>query len=149
MSVSHISAELRRLVRARAGGICEYCLIAEDDTHFGCAIDHIISEKHGGLTEAENLALACVFCNLAKGSDIGSFDQERGHLVRFFNPRTDRWADHFVIAGNRIETRSPIGEATARILGFNVSDRILERQALLDLKRYPNADALKRIRGSI
>jgi len=32
MSVTHIPAELRRPVVARAEGICEYCLIAEDDT---------------------------------------------------------------------------------------------------------------------
>src|SRR5262249_7484988 len=36
MSVTYISAELRRLVVARAEGLCEYCLIAEEDTFFGC-----------------------------------------------------------------------------------------------------------------
>jgi hypothetical protein len=30
MSLTHIGAELRRLVEARAGGICEYCLIAQN-----------------------------------------------------------------------------------------------------------------------
>lgn len=46
MSVTYIRAELRRQVVARAEGICEYCLIAEDDTFYGCEADHIISEKH-------------------------------------------------------------------------------------------------------
>ena len=55
MSQTYISAELRRLAVVRADGLCEYCLIHEDDTFFGCEIDHIISEKHGGLTVAENL----------------------------------------------------------------------------------------------
>jgi 5-methylcytosine-specific restriction endonuclease McrA len=72
MSVTYIGAELRRRVVARAEGICEYCLIAEDDTFYGCEADHIISEKHGGPTDAENLALACVSCNQSKGSDVGS-----------------------------------------------------------------------------
>ncbi len=112
-------------------------MIAEVDTHFGCALDHIISEKHGGLTEAANLALACVFCNQAKGSDIGSHLGKAGPFVRFYNPRTDVWAEHFALDGNRIEGRSPIGEVTARILRFNVPDRVLERQTLLDLKRFP------------
>jgi 5-methylcytosine-specific restriction endonuclease McrA len=71
MSLTYISAELQRLVVSRADGICEYCLIAEEDTFYGCAIDHIISEKHGGPTHEDNLALACVFCNQAKGSDVG------------------------------------------------------------------------------
>lgn len=58
MSSTHIPAEVRRAVVARAQGLCEYCLIHEVDTYFGCQVDHIISEKHGGATELENLALA-------------------------------------------------------------------------------------------
>jgi ATP-binding cassette subfamily F protein uup len=43
VSTSYISAELRRLVVARAESLCEYCLIHEDDTFFGCEVDHIIT----------------------------------------------------------------------------------------------------------
>ena len=67
MSVTYIPVELRRLVVARAEGICEYCLVAEDDTFYGCQADHIISEKHGGATNVDNLSYACVFCNQAQG----------------------------------------------------------------------------------
>ena len=42
---SYVSAELRRLVAARANGVCEYCLIHETDTWLGCQIDHVISEN--------------------------------------------------------------------------------------------------------
>ena len=66
---SYVSADLRRLVALRAGGLCEYCLIHENDSYLGCHVDHIISEKHGGLTESENLAYACACCNRAKGSN--------------------------------------------------------------------------------
>jgi 5-methylcytosine-specific restriction endonuclease McrA len=69
---SYVSAAVRRLVAVRTDFLCEYCLVHEDDTVFGCEVDHIISEKHGGATDAENLAYACAFCNRAKGSDIGS-----------------------------------------------------------------------------
>jgi len=81
---THISAELRLFVAARAVHVCEYCLIHEDDTYLGCQIDHIISEKHNGPTVAENLAFACAFCNRAKGSDIGSLSAA-GQFTRFFN----------------------------------------------------------------
>src|SRR5262245_61003620 len=121
MSVTYIGAELRRLVVARSEDICEYCLIAEIDTFYGCEADHIISEKHGGRTVAENLAYACVCCNQAKGSDIGSIHWETEDFVRFYNPRTDRWADHFELVGSRIEGLTPIGLVTVRILGFNSS----------------------------
>lgn len=55
---SYVPTELRRLVAERADHICEYCLIHERDTYAGCQVDHVISEKHGGPTEADNLALA-------------------------------------------------------------------------------------------
>lgn len=134
-----VSLELRRLVAARADYICEYCLIAEEDTYFGCEVDHIISVKHGGVSEAENLAYACVFCNRHKGSDIASISQQTRTLVRFYNPRTDHWADHFEISNFHINPVSEIGEVTSRILRFNDSEQILERQALNDIGRYPNA----------
>jgi len=145
MSVTYIPAELRRLVVARAEGICEYCLIAEGDTFYGCQADHIVSEKHGGSTDAENLAYACVFCNQAKGSDVGSIHWETNAFVRFFNPRTDVWADHFNLVGSTIEGLTPSAIATARILGFNSVERVLERQTLQDMGRYPSAPALKRM----
>lgn len=94
MSTTYIPVALRRRVIARARRICEYCLIHQDDTFTGCHVDHIVSEKHGGLTESENLALACTFCNLYKGSDLGSLVSS-GELVRFYHPRTDVWAEHF------------------------------------------------------
>jgi hypothetical protein len=144
MSVTYIAAELRRLIAARAEGICEYCLIAEDDTFYGCEADHIISEKHGGATDAENLANACVFCNQSKGSDIGSIHRENNTFVRFFNPRVDAWADHFSLVDCRIEGITPIGIVTARILDFNAADRVAERKALQGSARYPNATALNR-----
>jgi hypothetical protein len=142
---SYISAELRRLVVDRAEQLCEYCLIHEDDTFFGCQVDHIISEKHGGPTEAQNLALACTFCNRYKGSDIGSIVWSTNTFVRFFNPRTDHWADHFVLNGITITALTDIGEVTARILEFNNNDRLLERQNLQAVDRYPSAAARSRM----
>jgi hypothetical protein len=145
MSVTYISAELRRVVVTRAEGMCEYCLIAEDDTFYGCQADHVISEKHGGGTDAENLAYACVFCNQAKGSDIGSIHWDSNTFVRLFNPRTDAWAVHFELVGSIIDGRSPIGLVTARLLGFNSAERVLERRTLQDIGRYPAEAALKRM----
>jgi len=82
-------------------------------------------------------------CNRQKGSDIGSiFFWETGKFVRFFNPRIDRWADHFSLDGAVIKPLTEIGKVTARILGFNHSDRILERQALISVGRYPPPSAL-------
>jgi hypothetical protein len=141
-----VGPELRRAVAARADYLCEYCLIAEEDTFFGCEVDHVISVKHGGDTVTENLAYACAFCNRHKGSDIASLSQQTGSLVRFYNPRTDRWADHFELDGVYIRPVSEIGEVTARILRLNDGEQILEREALRPIGRYPNAQAMLRIK---
>jgi 5-methylcytosine-specific restriction endonuclease McrA len=80
-----ISAELRQTIADRANHLCEYCLIAEADTFYGCEVDHIISLKHGGSSDPDNLAFACALCNRAKGSDVGSIAKP-GDFIRFFNP---------------------------------------------------------------
>jgi len=143
---SYVSDELRRLVATRADYLCEYCLIHQDDTFFGCEVDHIVSLKHSGPTQAENLAYACSFCNRYKGSDIASVSLETSELVRLFNPRADRWADHFRLSGNVIEPITSIGEATARILKFNENEHILEREGLVAIGRYPTEPAAARMR---
>ena len=145
---SYVSAELRRLVESRARGLYEYCLVHQGDTFFGCQVDHIISEKHGGATEAENLAYACTICNRAKGTDIASIAPSTGELTRLFNPRSDRWLDHFELNGVLIEPRTPVGEATARVLGFNETERVLEREALRHVGRYPPREARHMLRQS-
>ncbi len=145
MERPYLSQELRRLVAARADRLCEYCLIHENDTAFGCAVDHIISLKHGGTTDADNLAHACVFCNRFKGSDVGSIIWQTRKFTRFYNPRSDYWSAHFHLQGTAIQPLTDIGEATARILGFNDSDRLLERQLLINQNKYPHLAALKRM----
>jgi hypothetical protein len=145
---SYVSAALRRLVEARAGHLCEYCLIHEDDTYLGCQVDHVIAEKHGGLTDAENLGYACTFCNRAKGTDIGSIAPSTGEFTRFFNPRIDHWGDHFRLNGVLIEARTPIGEVTVIILNFNEAERILERETLQGIGRYPSGEASEHIAPS-
>jgi hypothetical protein len=136
--MAKISPDLRSQVAARAGYRCEYCLIREADSYFGCEIDHVISLKHGGPTTYDNLSLACLACNRAKGSDLGSIvEPPFGPLVRFFNPRIDRWDVHFRITGSFIEPISPIGIVTARILEFNTEERVCERNVLLLMGHYP------------
>ena len=144
-----ISAELRQTIADRAKQLCEYCLIAEADTFYGCQVDHIISVKHGGSSELHNLAYACAPCNRAKGSDVGSIASS-GEFTRFYNPRTDRWAEHFRLSGATIEWLTPIGEVTARIFGFNDSVRLHEREEMIRFGKYPSdaAAALMAVRSS-
>lgn len=129
----------------RAKRLCEYCLIHEEDAFVGCEVDHIIGEKHGGPTQINNLAYACLSCNRHKGSDIGSMIWETGRIVRFFHPRTDIWPEHFALNGLLIEPLTDVGKVTERIFQFNAVERLLERQALAGVGRYPTLEALRRI----
>ena len=61
---------LRRMVIARAGGFCEYCRFPEEFRYLDFEVDHIIAQKHGGLTEGSNLAWACYNCNSYKGPNV-------------------------------------------------------------------------------
>jgi hypothetical protein len=137
MSQTDIPAEMRRLVVGRAHRRCEYSLIHEDDTYFGCEVDHVVSEKHGGPTVVENLAYACLVCNRNQGSDLGSILVPGGDLIRFFHPRTDVWSDHFSLDGVVIKPLTAIGQVTERIFRFNAIERLMEREALRAIGRYP------------
>lgn len=142
---NHVSREVRDLVAERAGEICEYCLIAQEDAYFRHQIEHVISIKHGGSSDPNNLAFACIFCNRNKGSDIATMSVT-GELVRFFNPRTDIWSEHFVLKGANFVPLSDVGEATIRILRMNDDERISERLVMIKTGRYPNENAMTLIR---
>jgi len=76
-----VSARLRRLVIQRAHGICEYCLIHQQDACFTYHVDHIVSRKQRGPSNSANLALSCLRCNVAKGTDPGAFIGRPPRLV--------------------------------------------------------------------
>ena len=133
--MTYIPTDLRALVLARARETCEYCLVHADYAGLVHEIDHVIAEKHGGITEAENLAYACAQCNRFKGSDIATLDQHTGKVEPLFNPRQQRWHEHF-----RLDSPVPLtptGRATERLLQLNQIDRILLRTELLSAYRYP------------
>jgi len=144
---SAVSARLRRLVFQRAHGICEYCLIHEEDACFSFHVDHISSRKQKGSTTSDNLALACLRCNVSKGTDPGVIIGRPPRLVRLYHPRQDRWDEHFRIFAARIHPVSEIGEATVSLLDLNAQDRLLLRCALVKAGRYPSANALAYLRA--
>ncbi len=135
--VTDVGDLLRAEVTRRAGRRCEYCLIHEDDAGFSHQVDHIISRKHGGTSAADNLALACVLCNRRKGSDVASIDPGTGRVVRLFDPRRDRWADHLSVNEEHIEPLTEVGRVTIHLLRLNSPERLSERRLLQALGAYP------------
>ena len=135
MSKTYISVSLRRIVFDRAARACEYCLIPEAFALSSHQVDHVIAEKHGGETIAENLALSCALCNQSKGSDISSIDPDTGEIEKLYNPRREQWAEHFQMAAENglIYPITSIGRVTVRLLQMNRVENLLGRQLLLQL----------------
>ena len=69
--------------------------------------------------DADNLAWACIFCNLYKGPNLASLDPETGALTRLFHPRRDRWDDHFRQDGASIVGLTAVGRTTCWLLEMN------------------------------
>lgn len=128
----YISKRQREAIAQRANGCCEYCLMPERFSLFTFHIDHVISLKHGGITHFDNLAYCCGICNSNKGTDLGTFLNTPETIIRFFNPRTDQWFDHFELIEGMIHHHTIIGEATIKIFKFNEVERILERKLLME-----------------
>jgi HNH endonuclease len=126
-----IDAAARNLIRRRANNRCEYCLFLQEYSYGTHHIDHIVAKQHGGSDDMGNLALACHRCNLSKGPNLTGIDPVSGEVVPLFHPRRDRWAEHFVVRGLRIEGLTGIGRTTVLVLGMNDARRLDLRAELL------------------
>ena len=133
----YIPARLRQSVMARADGRYEFCLLHQDDTPFTHQIDHFIPVKHGGQTVSANLVVACLECNRYKGSDIAAFDPVSGDISPLFHPRTQIWTAHFTLQDAWIIGQTPPGRATVVLLRLNSMERLIQRQTLMRIGRYP------------
>lgn len=144
MSRPSISSDTRKLVADRASGFCEYCLAYQIFSVVKFQIEHIISIKHGGSDFIDNLALACIYCNRFKGSDVGTILKDF-EFTRFYHPRIDNWTDHFSISDVMIVPKTEIGAATEKILKLNNPDRLIERYALQAKGFFPHPNVYNTI----
>ena len=120
-----VRASDRRVVRDRANGRCEYCLMAENwEPYFTYHTEHIVARQHGGSDSLENLAFSCNHCNLLKGPNLASIDPDSGGLTPLFHPRTHVWAEHFRVEHGRIHGTTPIGRTTVFLHQMNATHRI-------------------------
>src|SRR5690349_16103205 len=105
-----MDAATRAAVRSRAADCCEYCQRRQATSPLiPLQIEHVIPRKHAGSDDLDNLGLACMECNLHRGSDLTGIDPDTGQVTLLFNPRRDRWDDHFAWVDLFIVGRSPVG----------------------------------------
>ncbi len=134
-----LTAATKERVRKRAGYMCEYCHAIETWQHIPFTIDHIEPLDLGGSDDPENLALACLKCNLLKSNRTTAIDPTTGESVPLFNPRRESWAEHFVWSadGLHLVALSPIGRVTIVLLDLNRERLIRIREADISVGRHP------------
>jgi len=132
-----VSARLRRLVAERAVGRCEYCGLSQEGQEATFHVDHVIPVAAGGRTVAENLALACVSCSLRKAARQKAVDPQSWAEAPLFDPRRDKWAEHFRWDGVRLLGLTPTGRATVEALDMNRPLILAIRHEETALGRHP------------
>ncbi|WP_330205295.1 HNH endonuclease signature motif containing protein [Cyanobacterium sp. Dongsha4] len=128
--MSKIPDSVRQEVRKRANNHCEYCLSSQEYVMGILQIDHTIPVAKGGKNDTTNLCLACELCNQYKWVQIESQDLETGNIVRLFNPRLQKWSEHFTWSENGTEIRAlnPCGRATVNALKLNNTLAVMVRK---------------------
>ena len=117
-------------VRERAAHRCEYCRLSQSDSPLAALhIEHIIPKFHGGSDAFDNLALACIDCNLHKGPDLTGIDPETNTVTELFHPRRHHWREHFIQQGIYLTSKTAIGRTTIRVLNINSEDQLALRSS--------------------
>lgn len=126
-------------VARRANHRCEYCRVPEAIFNFPFEIEHVVPSSQGGSDDEPNLALTCRSCNLHKSDHLTGRDDATAAEVPLFNPRTDRWEEHFELDADRgeISGLTAVGRATVARLRMNDPVQIVARLLWIQLRLFP------------
>ena len=86
----------KQAVRERANYLCEYCHSPERLSANRFTVAHIIPKSLQGSDDISNLALACRRCNERRYNFVAGIDPETQEIVPIFNPRQQKWEEHFI-----------------------------------------------------
>src|SRR2546421_12891577 len=84
---------------------------------------------HGGSDDLDSLALACIDCNLHKGTNLTGIDPETNEISELFHPRRQRWEEHFELQGIYLVGKTTTGRTTIRVLNMNSDDQVALRSS--------------------
>ncbi len=120
-----VNESTKTQVRERAKHRCEYCQLKQEDSPLAVLhVEHVIPKKHGGDDELDNLALACIDCNLHKGPNLTGLDPLTGKITPLFSPRTQDWPEHFKWQGVQIIGLTDCGRTTIVVMDMNSEDQL-------------------------
>ncbi len=141
MSPKRVTPAQRQVVFARARGRCEYCHTPDGFVPGSFAVEHIVPRSKGGKTTLANLALSCPACNGHKYNKVEGSEPLTSQHVRLFNPRKQRWSEHFTWSNDftLIIGLTPIGRATIETLRMNQQKMVNLRRLLVLAGLHPYA----------
>ncbi|WP_152097111.1 HNH endonuclease [Lacipirellula parvula] len=131
--------DLDSTVEERAGQRCEYCRMHQSLQGASFHLEHAVPRSKGGGDGLDNLAWACPSCNLRKSDRTVAADPHSGDSTPLFNPRTDRWDEHFAWHEYHLVGLTPIGRATVAAFDLNSPRRVLIRQVESAFELFPPA----------
>jgi 5-methylcytosine-specific restriction endonuclease McrA len=139
MTSKRVTPAQRRAVLARAQGRCEYCHTPESFVPGSFAIEHVVPRSKGGNTRLDNLALSCPACNGHKYNKVEGLDPLQHTVVHLFNPRKQRWEEHFVWSDDftLIIGLTPTGRVTVETLHMNQPKMVNLRRLLVRTGLHP------------
>lgn len=142
MSSNQISEELKARVRTQAKNQCGYCRSLQKYVLGMLEIEHIIPKAKRGTDDEDNLWLACRLCNNFKGTQTHAKDPVTGHEVKLFNPRHQKWSEHFTWSedGIYIVGKTACGRATVIALQLNNTYAVMVRREWVSVGWHPPED---------
>jgi HNH endonuclease len=142
VSKYYIPENVKARVRDVAQDRCGYCQSLQKYVLGALEIEHIIPKASGGNDNEENLWLSCRLCNSYKGIQTKATDPISDRPVQLFNPRTQKWSQHFTWSedGAYIIGLTPCGRATSLALQLNNLYAITVRQAWTSVGWHPPQD---------
>lgn len=138
MKISKLKEKIRQQAKNRYG----YCLNPQELMPYKLEIEHIFPQSLGGETVEENLWLACRECNSHKSSKIKALDKLTGKTVKLFNPRKNKWKEHFEFSKDFSEIigKTPRGRATVDALQMNNIYQTTARLIWCETTKFPPKD---------
>ncbi len=140
--MAKISKDLDAKIRRQAKNRCGYCLNPQDLIPFKLEIEHLYPQALGGKTVESNLWLACRECNAHKATKIKAIDRLTQKTVKLFNPRQQKWYEHFEFSQDFSEIigKTPCGRATVDALQMNNIYQTTARLSWSETGKFPPKD---------
>ncbi|MBI4782392.1 MAG: HNH endonuclease [Oscillatoriophycideae cyanobacterium NC_groundwater_1537_Pr4_S-0.65um_50_18] len=120
-----IPQKLRDQVEEADRHCCCYCQTSEVNSGIPMTCDHIVPLSKGGANSFENVCLACRTCNEFKSDLTTATDPLTDESVPLFDPRKQKWSDHFEWSADGIRVQGLTTTGRAMVLALRMNNPVI------------------------